>query len=469
MGKIDEIVAKRRKRIESSGYEMGLKLPLKRSFPIIPFGLSPFLICEIKRSSPSRGRIAPAVDAVEKAKHYIDRGIKTVSVLTEEDYFSGSLRDLFVIKRAFPNLSILRKDFIIDEEDIEVSYRAGADAVLLIASMHDQNALFRLYRKAKTLGMEVLFEVHDENDIRKARVIKPDFTGFNSRDLNSFKIDLIQPVKQRSRVTWDTVTVFESGLLSEEDAVFALSSGFSGLLVGEAVMRNEELIEELFKSFSHKRRSFWFRLFSRKKENIPLTKICGITREKDAFFAKEMGADMLGFVFADSPRRAGPELLKRIRELDILKAGVVVNNIDPEVKGLLEDGFLDVIQFHGEELPEDCFKMAFPYFKALRIKAINDIGKIDLYHCPRVLIDTFVHGIQGGTGKRISDEILLHLKDRLNLWLAGGIGPENVRDIIEKYRPELIDASSMLESSYGVKDHDKIKKYFEEISIEKAL
>ena len=113
MSIIDEIVKTRRMKIKRKGYEMGVSLPVKRTLPVTPFGRDPFIICEIKRSSPSKGMIARGVDAVLQAKKYVDRGISSLSVLTEEEYFSGSLGDLFTIKKTFPHLSLLRKDFIL--------------------------------------------------------------------------------------------------------------------------------------------------------------------------------------------------------------------------------------------------------------------------------------------------------------------------------------------------------------------
>ena len=150
MNIIDEIVQKRKRQIKTQGHEMGVDLPPDRVFPVTPFGQDPFIICEIKRSSPSKGDIALNTDSVSQAKKYVDMGVKSVSVLTEGSYFSGSLKDLYSVKRDFPGLSVLRKDFILDLEDIDVSNRAGADAVLLIASMHDAGKLSKLYGKAKS-------------------------------------------------------------------------------------------------------------------------------------------------------------------------------------------------------------------------------------------------------------------------------------------------------------------------------
>jgi indole-3-glycerol phosphate synthase/phosphoribosylanthranilate isomerase len=478
MNIIDEIVQKRKRQIKTQGHEMGVGLPPVRVFPVTPFGQEPFIICEIKRSSPSKGDIALNTDSVSQVKKYVDMGVKSVSVLTEGSYFSGSLKDLYSVKREFPGLSVLRKDFILDIEDIDVSNRAGADAVLLIASMHDAGTLAKLYGKTKSLGLEVLFEVHDEDDLKKAAAIRPDITGINSRDLSTFRVDPTVPVRLSTRIDWDTRMVFESGISSGENAALALSSGFSGILVGEAVMKDPALIDDLKNSFSRysgvDRPSFWNRLYSREKNGKCLVKICGITGKEDAKVAAGMGADILGFVFAESPRRASTVLLEKVSDLDVLKAAVVVaeagtSSLPWEIRTSLDNGLLDAVQFHGNERPEDCFGLAFPYYKAVRIKDRSDIKKAGLYRCPRVLADTFIAGKPGGTGKRIPEKLVSEIKQKHPLWLAGGIGPENVREIIINFQPELIDASSLVESSPGKKDHGKIKKLFKEIEIGTAI
>jgi indole-3-glycerol phosphate synthase/phosphoribosylanthranilate isomerase len=474
MSILEEIIKNRKDKIKRKGHGLGVKLPRERNLPLVPFGRDPFIICEIKRRSPSKKIIALHVDAVRQAQIYVERGIKSVSVLTEEDYFSGSLNDLLAVKKSFPHLSLLRKDFILDEEDIDVSYWAGADALLLIAKIHDVYTLTRLCKKTKLLGMKVLLEVHDEEDLEKARRLKPDYTGINSRNLKDFHVDTDLAFQLAGRIDWSTRTVFESGILSMEDASRALARGFSGVLVGEGVMRNPSLITKLYSVFVGSWGPFWQKLFSQKKEGKPLTKICGITRREDATLAAERGADVLGFIFADSPRKAPFELPKRLGHLHVLKVGVVTGcgiplSIDKEVKELLTEGFLDAIQFHGAESPQELDRFSFPCYKAVRMKDESDLELIALYPCPRVLIDTYVPGIPGGTGSRVPEKLVLKAKAIYPLWLAGGIGPLNVREIVEKFQPELIDSSSHLESTPGIKDHHKVKKFFKEVEIAKAL
>lgn len=465
---IEEIIGRRRQRIAAHGHSMGASLPARRGSPIVPFGRAAggggFIACEFKRASPSRGLFAPAADAVDQARRYAERGVQTLSVLTEEEYFAGSLQDLCRIKDAFPNLCIMRKDFIIDEEDIHVSFRAGADAVLLIASMHSAGALRKLYRRAKGLGLEVLLEVHDDEDLVKARDLKPDVTGFNSRDLKTFRIDHLTPLQLRGRVDWRTRAVYESGITSPEHGALAYSAGFHGMLIGEAAMKNDALIDRIREIGNREWKNFWYRLACEKGRAAPLVKVCGITSEHDAKLSVELGADLLGFILAPSPRRAHGSLLEELADLEVPKVGVVVvergRTPDPAVKGLLEDGLLDALQFHGDEQPDSCFSMAFPYYKALRLRDASDVEKISSFSCPRVLVDAYVRGVAGGTGRRIEQHLVDRVRARHPLWLAGGIEPRNVESIIRLCAPELIDASSGLESEPGVKDAARMRDFF---------
>ncbi len=473
MSIIEKIVEGRKRRISRQGHTMGKRLPARRKVPFVPFGMLQqnrdfFIICEVKRRSPSRGMFAEGADAVAQARRYVESGIKTVSVLTEEEYFGGSLEDLCRIKSSFPDLCVMRKDFILDEDDIAVSHRAGADAILLIASMHDAGTLHRLYCEARRRGLEVLFEVHDRDDLRKAASVKPDITGFNSRDLSTFHIDPAVPLSLKGSIGWETRTVYESGITSVENAAVALSGGFAGILIGEAAMRDTGLIENIAALERDSIGDFWYRLFSVQDAEKPLVKICGITREQDARTAAKMGAHILGFIFADSPRRTRPSLLEGLTDLEQLKVAVVVQDegdrsLDPEVSRLLSEGLIDAVQFHGAERPGRCYGVAFPYYKAVRVGNGHDVKRIGSFRCPRVLADAFEPGKPGGTGKTVSTELIESIRRQHALWLAGGIGPENVAEIISSFRPELIDASSRLESDPGIKDRNRMAQFFSEI------
>lgn len=489
-----EIVESRRRRIMEVGHAEGVSLPEARRVPVVPFAREPAVICEIKRRSPSRGRIVPGLDAVETAGRYRSGGIRSMSILTEGEYFGGSLEDLIAVKNRYPDLAVLRKDFLLDEEDLRVSYAAGADAVLLIASLFSAQELEHLYRAAQRLGLEPLVELHGPQDVIKVRKFAPGLVGINSRNLETFEVDKGYPAMIRPLVDWDARCIFESGITRREDALFARSAGFRGVLVGEAAVRNPGLVEELVSAFGPEERwvedrGFWGRLFARLGEKrgvnggapggktgveqgrapvSPLVKVCGITSVKDAAKAEELGADLVGFVLADSPRRANPDLPREVKNLSCLKVGVVVvqageSELSPETRRLLEDASLDAVQFHGDESPEDCMEMGFPYYKAVRIGSPGDLETARTYRAPRTLFDASVPGRRGGTGVPIDEELLVGSAGGPGLWLAGGIRSETVEEIIGAFRPELIDVSSSLECAPGIKDHREMHRFFERI------
>ena len=464
----DEIVAKRQARVLAMGFAEGVELPARREAPIVPFLGRNGLICEVKRKSPSKGDIAPGLDAVAQAGLYVKAGAGNLSVLTERDGFGGSLEDLVRVKRAYPEAAVLRKDFLFDLHDIDVAWRAGADAVLLIAGMLDAERLNTLYRCAKGLGMEALVEVHDAEDLEKAATFMPNLVGINSRDLTTFRIDPLLPLRVRSGIGWEARVVYESGIAARDQADFAVASGFDGLLVGEGVVREPALAGELLAALAGtKRRRFWpeigKKLFARPGK--AMVKVCGLTNADDVRLAAEMGADALGFVlYEKSPRCAAVEVLEAVRKVDVLKVGVVVGGrgegLRGDVRRLLDEGLLDGVQLHGDEGVEDVAAAGPASYKVLRPRGVDDIGMADGYRCPRLLLDA-AGDVPGGTGKRVGAEILESW--HRPLWLAGGITPDNVGRIVEARRPELVDLASGVEESPGRKSPALLKKLFAEL------
>ena len=466
----DEIVEQRRARLAVVGPGEGAVLPARRAAPLVPFLGEDGLICEIKRRSPSKGVIAENLDAVAQAGLYAGAGVRNLSVLTVPEGFGGSLEDLSRVKSAFPGAAVLRKDFLFDDQDIDASWRAGADAVLLIAGMLSAERLETLYRRTRALGMQALVEAHDREDLEKASRFSPDLVGINSRDLATFRTDPLLPVAVKAGIHWNAGVVYESGVSHPEHAAFAAACGFKGLLVGEAVMRRPELAGELGLALRRGGADrFWpeigRRLLSRRRDR-PLVKICGLTREEDARLAAEVGADVLGFVFwPSSPRRAEPGLLRKIRDVKAPKVGVVVHaagseRLDAEVAELLAEGCLDAVQFHGGESADDCPRLWPAYYKALRPGGAGGLDLADAFRCPRVLLDASA-GVPGGSGTRVEAGILDAW--RKPLWLAGGINPENVSAVAAERRPELIDIASGVEEAPGIKSRRRMTRLFLEL------
>ncbi len=480
----DRIVTRRRERIRTEGHTLGVAVPQTRQHPLVPFLRAPGLICEIKRRSPSRGAIDEALDPVELAGRYAAAGVRSVSVLTEEDHFAGSLRDLMEVKRAHPQLSILRKDFLVDREDIDVSLKAGADAVLLIASMLSGEELSDLHQYARAQGLAVLVELHEHRDFAKAREFAPALAGINARDLTTFRTDLLTPLRLREEIDWSHRAVFESGAFHEEDGRLVARAGFDGLLVGEAAVRDQQVIPQLLRGLKAGRADspvgdapgtdcppnfFWSTIARRVgASRRPLVKICGITNREDAELAVGLGADLLGLVFAESPRRATTALARALADLSVLKVAVVVSGgkhgpLPHEVSELLEQGLIDAVQFHGDEQPQECARWAFPYYKAVRIGATADVAAMQQWYSPRVLVDARSSTAYGGTGKRLEPEVVRAVAEKQPLWLAGGLNDENIADVMRQFSPELVDVSSGLEAAPGQKDAGRMHRFFEEI------
>jgi indole-3-glycerol phosphate synthase / phosphoribosylanthranilate isomerase len=482
----DDIVALRRERLAKDGPFQGLPRPEKREFPLVPFLGAEGVVCEMKRSSPSRGDIDPGFKAAERAALYAAGGAKNVSVLTEEDRFRGSLRDLMESKRAFPNLAILRKDFLFDETDVEVSFLMGADAVLLIASMLDGRALEAMASRASALGMSAMVEVHDLSDVEKCRAFKPGLIGINSRDLKTFRIDPLLPLRVRGFIDWPAKIVYESGILDEADAAFPGSSGFDGILVGEAVTRDPASVRGIREAFlGAKRRNFWNDVCAAMPRDAlrarTLVKVCGIRDEECFRAAAEAGADLTGFMLAPSPRRVEPAFIESLgrRKDGPLRVGVVVEgplSLDGRVVELVEEGFLDALQFHGDSAGGGAaFKAAYrksaagranlPFYKAERPRTAEELAVFPKFGSPRILIDANSEKALGGTGEVAAEAVLDAAREALpGLWLAGGLNPLNVGKAVRERRPELVDASSGLESSPGVKDPDLVVKFVREVA-----
>jgi indole-3-glycerol phosphate synthase / phosphoribosylanthranilate isomerase len=463
-----EIADKRQLRINTLGHEEGFDIPVERQHPLTDFTRHGMLICEVKRSSPSKGKIDDIPSASEQAQMYQKNGAGHISVLTEPDYFSGSLKDLMEVKAACPDLAVLRKDFLLSVDDIDVSYRAGADACLLIASVLDRDVLESMHSRCEKLGMAALVELHSPDDVEKAKNLKPELVGINCRNLKNFRIYPLQPLKIRSLIDWNCHVIYESGILKKEDGVFAWNAGFSGLLVGEGVVRNPELISELKNIIAadpSRGCDPWTGLCSRWRAEKPLVKICGLTNKEDFDQAVSLGADLCGFILAASPRQTTPDFIRSLPESKALKVGVVVlgknEELPPDIAALLTEGYLDMIQYHGKESPRTV--AGLEGYKALRIRSESDLdGMADYYPRP-CLIDAFAENQAGGTGKQISPELVLKAKEKGELWLAGGLNPQNIRKVLEDFEPDLVDLSSGLEASPGRKDPSKVVAFFKEI------
>lgn len=193
------------------------------------------LIAEAKRASPSKGPIRPDLEVGEIVGVYEAAGARAVSVLTEEDFFRGSLEDLREAADG-TGLPLLRKDFILDEYQLHEARVFGASAVLLIAALLDDERLEGLARTARTLGLDVLLEVHDEAEMRRALSLDDVVIGVNNRDLRTFEVSLDTTVRLAGLVPGNRLLVGESGIRDHEDVVRLATHGVDAVLVGESIL-----------------------------------------------------------------------------------------------------------------------------------------------------------------------------------------------------------------------------------------
>lgn len=199
------------------------------------------IIAEIKRKSPSKGELAAIAKPLELAEKYIQGGANCLSILTDQKYFGGSLADLQQISQSLINtpVAILRKDFIIDCKQIIESLQAGADAILLIVAAIEQKTA-ALLQFAKRLNLDVLVEVHDEQELRYALEIGADIIGVNTRNLKTFEVDLNRAFELISFIPKDVIAVAESGIRTSHDAKALYAAGYHALLIGEALVLSEQ-------------------------------------------------------------------------------------------------------------------------------------------------------------------------------------------------------------------------------------
>ncbi|NBW84782.1 MAG: indole-3-glycerol phosphate synthase TrpC [Proteobacteria bacterium] len=194
------------------------------------------IIAEIKKASPSAGIIAEEFDPVKIAVEYEAFGASALSILTEEDFFMGSVNYLKEVKKVTA-LPILRKDFMIDEYQIYESKLIGADCILLIVSILSDSQIENFINIAKKLELDYLIEVHDENELRRIEHFEDALIGVNNRDLKTFEVDLGNSVRLRNLFKQKNIFIAESGIQSREDIDYLKLNNIKVFLIGESLMR----------------------------------------------------------------------------------------------------------------------------------------------------------------------------------------------------------------------------------------
>ena len=415
---------------------------------IRPGDASVRLIAEVKRASPSKGLLAPALDPVALARTYEAHGAALISVLTEPHFFLGKPEYLTAIKEAV-QLPVLRKDFIIDEYQVYEARAWGADAILLICALLDDALLHHLLKVAHSQRMRCLVEVHDADEARRAVAAGAMCIGVNSRDLVTFNMNPYLLRELRPLIPRDRVVVAESGIHSAVDARRLARYGIQAMLVGESLVKAGDVPAQM-------------QALLRGANDSTQVKICGLRADEHLSAAIEAGADLLGLVFyPPSPRYLQPEQARSLihdnayfssASEDSAPApdlvGVFVNRDASFINDVAEQVGLQFVQLHGDESPEFCTYIKRPVIKALRLQSGADMGLVNTYRGAvwRIMLDTPTVA-WGGTGETHDWQLARAIAQDTPIILAGGLTPENVAGAIRQVRPWGVDVSSGVETN----------------------
>jgi indole-3-glycerol phosphate synthase/phosphoribosylanthranilate isomerase len=367
-------------------------------------------IAEVKRRSPSAGDLRPAAEPAVLAAEFERAGAAAVSVLVDER-FAGTVDDLRVA-RAAAALPLLAKGFFREEAQLDELREAGADCALLILRDLDDRTARRLMEHAAGIGLDTLVEAHDRAELDRAVELGADPIGINARDLATFAIDRGAQLRLVAGAPRERVVIAESAIHTRAQGAAAEVAGADAILVGTALMRAPDPPAKL-----------------REIASRPLVKICGLTRAEDIEVAIEAGADLCGFILEPASPRAAREVLP------------------------VPDTALSVAVFVGEPEETDADLVQLYEREAGKVRGRDAVFLRDGEQVATVVDLPWEE----------EDETQLERARAVEgrLVLAGGLGPENVRRAIAATRPWAVDASSSLEASPGVKDHDLVRAYVE--------
>ena len=444
-----KIVARKREDVAARLAGIGLAelraraAPTRRSLRAALARPGARFVMEVKKASPSEGALA-ATDAGAQARAYAGAA-DAVSVLTDTPFFGGSLDDLRAVRAAFDG-PVLAKDFVIDPRQVAEARIAGADAVLAMLSVLGDDEARALIAEAERLGMDVLVEAHDAEELRRAVALGAPLVGINNRDLKTLEVDLATTERLAGLVPADRILVAESGIGSRAD-VARLAPYADAFLVGSALMRA-----------ASPARAARALAFGR-------VKICGVTSEEDAAQAARAGATWVGMVMVPgTPRAVSTGRAEAIAEAAQGAARVAVfrNEKITKVADAARALGLAAVQLHGAE--------DAAYIKGLRrllpdgveIWAAGAVGAAVPEPRPgadRTLFDTSVGGRSGGTGIAFD---WARVRGRVELGealLAGGLRPENAAEAA-RVGAYGLDVCSGVEAAPGRKDPERLGAFF---------
>jgi len=425
------------------------------------------LIAEVKRSSPSAGRIAAADDdLLARARAYDRAGAAAISVLCEPQWFDGSIEDLAAVRQAV-RAPVLAKDFVVDPRQLELLRVAGADLVLLLAVLQPRRALARLVDQALDLGLEPLVEAHDEREIEAALSTQARLIGINNRDLRTLAVDPERAARLRRFVPDDRLAIVESGVREPATVAGWRALGFDAALVGEALVRAADP-ESSARAFIAAGRDTDD---PAERARVPFVKICGVVDPDGVRAAIEADADAIGLNLVPGTPRAldldEAAALARLVRAASPPAGrpaVVAITVDltPDERSRIGVALgADAVQLSGDELPEtivgaeratwkvlhlppgdlapdEAAKLAAPIVE--RARAFLAAGAV------RIVLDTAGGPHPGGTGHRASPALVTAVAREIPVTLAGGLNPATVGPALRSSAAVGVDVASGVET-----------------------
>ncbi len=420
----------------------------------------PRVIAEVKHRSPSAGAMLPggspglsgsgdgplpAIRSVARA--YRRAGAAAISVVTEPDFFGGELPWLPEVKRV-SGLPVLMKDFVIDEVQLDLALSLGADAVLLIVAALADAELARLHGAARSRGLAVIVEAHDEEETRRALAAGAEVVGLNARDLRTFVVDLGRVATMGRLLPSSVVRVAESGIHGPGDVARLAASGFDAFLVGESLLRSGDPARALRTLCG---------------EGATEVKVCGVTREEDLAAAEELGADWIGLNFSPrSPRRVDLARGRALRETSRFAKGVaavVAGSTVAEAEAIVDAVRPDALQWHDDLSARDGLRVPIPVWQAVRVGR-DRLEEAASWPADVLLLDAAHATLDWG--------LLAHFPAREKAFVAGGLSAENVARAIAACAPAGVDVASGVESAPGVKDPGKLAAFLAAVRSEKG-
>ncbi|WP_223669196.1 bifunctional indole-3-glycerol-phosphate synthase TrpC/phosphoribosylanthranilate isomerase TrpF [Kangiella shandongensis] len=401
-------------------------------------------IMECKMASPSKGLIRANFDLGEIVPVY-NRYADAISVLTEERFFRGSYANLKYVSE-HTDKPVLCKDFILEPKQVRQARFYGADAILLMLSVLNDQEYKACQSQAEKLGLDILTEVHNEQELQRALELNAKIIGINNRNLKDLSTDLSHTERLIELIPDDVIVVTESGIATHDD-VLSLSPMADACLVGSSLMAQDDL-EAAASQLVY--------------GDI---KVCGVKNQQSADLVSKTPAASVGMIFVDSsPRRVDAEGFDSNKKV----IGVFQNHPFDDVLAAVGKYHLQGVQLHGDEsvdfvlslrkaLPDGCMLS-----KVISIKDGEALPQVADYPVDEVLLDTQVGATKGGTGKTFDWALVEQFKQRYpnyQIRVAGGVSADNIAQL-KQQGVSAIDVCGGTEREPGVKSIEKIESLF---------